>query len=278
MRLRVHHEIIASFDEPASLCVRSLRMSPRTYNGQYVRYWRIDVDNDCRQERSTDPFGNILHEFTIAGPVKTLTVIADGEVEVDDTAGVLQGALLDRMPLGICLRETPTTRASDEIRDFAASIRAGSDGSSLDICHRMMGALAERLTCKPAAPADLYGVADERAPAVFARGSGSPTDCAHLFIACVRSLNLPARFVTGYLWREDESRNSNDAAHAWAEVHVDGLGWVGFDATADSCPTEAYVRVATGVDQAGAAWLRSADRGGSPAKLAVTASIRRNLY
>ncbi len=90
MRLSVLHEIAAAYDPAPSLAVREIRMCPRTFDGQYVGDWRIDVDGDCRLDRVFDACGNIVHDFTVSGPIATLTILAAGEVEVDDTNGVLQ--------------------------------------------------------------------------------------------------------------------------------------------------------------------------------------------
>jgi transglutaminase-like putative cysteine protease len=76
-------------------------------------------------------------------------------------------------------------------------------------------------------------------------------DHAHIFIAAARSMGYPARYVSGYLMMED--RVHQDASHAWAEVHVDPLGWVGFDVSNGISPDTRYVRVATGLDYAEAA-------------------------
>ncbi len=108
---------------------------------------------------------------------------------------------------------------------------------------------------------------------VLASARGTPADLSHLFIATARSLSLPARFVSGDLWQEEAT--ATGALAAWAEAFIPGLGWVGFDAGDDTCPTDAYVRVASALDQSGAAWVRAADRGGGVASVTVTAAADR---
>lgn len=261
MRLRIRHVLSARYDEPASLVQRALRMSPRTFNGQYVRSWRVEVDHDCRQSRTTDAFGNLTQEFSLTGSIAAVEIVAAGEVEVDDTAGVLKGTLGDRLPPSVYLRETPLTAFDADIVSFARAASAGGDGGELDTCHRLMHALHDRIEAATAEDADLAGVATTTAAECLAAGRGSPTAAAHLYVAAARSLTIPARFVSGYLCRGDE-RDAGEACHAWAEALIPGLGWVGFDLLGDTCPTGAYVRVASAVDQSGAAWARSADRGG----------------
>ena len=68
---------------------------------------------------------------------------------------------------------------------------------------------------------------------------------------------LPARYVSGYLLAT-EGETPEEASHAWAEIHVNHLGWVGFDAANQMCPDERYVRVAVGRDYRDAAPVRGA--------------------
>ena len=71
-------------------------------------------------------------------------------------------------------------------------------------------------------------------------------DHSHVFLGTVRALGFPARYVSGYLMMND--RVDQDASHAWAEAHVEGLGWVGFDISNGISPDERYVRIARGLD------------------------------
>ena len=88
----------------------------------------------------------------------------------------------------------------------------------------------------------------------FAAKAGDASSHAHIFAAAARHLGLPCRHVTGYLLREDGGTAS--AAHAWAEAHVQSLGWIGFDTVEKLCPNGHHVRVATALDALGAAFFR----------------------
>ncbi|MBS1182411.1 MAG: transglutaminase-like superfamily protein [Proteobacteria bacterium] len=197
MRLRIRHDIVARYDEPVTLATRSLHMCPRTFDGQYVRTWHLDITGDCRQARSSDAFGNIVHDFAVEGPLGEIAIAAEGEVEVDDTTGVLQGAPLDRIPPAVFLRETRVTLRTPAVVAFAEKVRALSDGKPLDLCHTLMHHLYEEVETLAADPVELCGVREVSAEDVLAAARGTPADLAHLFIAVARSLTLPARFVSG---------------------------------------------------------------------------------
>ena len=89
----------------------------------------------------------------------------------------------------------------------------------------------------------------------FALKRGVCRDLCHIFIAAAHHLEIPARYVAGYLQMAD-GRIDQEAGHAWAEAFIPDIGWVGFDPANGVCPTEDYVRVAVGLDSLGAAPVR----------------------
>ena len=96
-------------------------------------------------------------------------------------------------------------------------------------------------------------------------------DHAHIFLSAARLLGHPARYVSGYLMMQD--RVDQDATHAWAEVHFDALGWVGFDVSNRISPDSRYVRVATGLDYREAAPIYGMRHGDSDEALSVTVQV-----
>jgi transglutaminase-like putative cysteine protease len=271
MRHRITHEIVTTFEPACPGAIRELRMTPRTFDGQYVGDWRIDVDHDCRLDRVLDAYGNLTHTFTVAGPVRTLTILATGEVEVDDTAGILTGSARERLSPGVFRRTTPLTEPNAGIRTLADRIR-NDGGTVLEQCHRLKSALHRDLGHVAPKPDATLNLNARPAAEVLAEGRANPVDAAHLYVAVARALGFPARVVTGYCRHGDE-RDYECAAHAWAEAHVDGLGWVGFDVGGDCCPTDAYVRVSASLDIAGASFVRGAEHGVTSSTVACRASI-----
>jgi transglutaminase-like putative cysteine protease len=106
---------------------------------------------------------------------------------------------------------------------------------------------------------------------VFARKRGVARDLTHIFIGAARSFAIPARYIAGYLCAD--STIEQHGGHAWAESFVPGLGWVGFDVVNCVCPTEAYVRVAVGLDALGAVPVRGTRYGTGDEKLAVAIKV-----
>jgi transglutaminase-like putative cysteine protease len=261
MRLRIAHSIVHRYDPPAPGVIQLLRLTPRNHEGQYVINWRIDVSADLRLDAHEDAFGNLAHVLTADGPFEELSLKVEGEVETQNTDGVVRGTL-ERFPPGMFLRDTPLTQADSNIRNFALDIRAGNKGDTLSELH----ALLHRLHESTIRESDHSGEPAPTAAEAFARKRGSTPDLAHIFLGATRSLQIPARYVAGYLC--GESGTQQEHGHAWAEAFVPTLGWVGFDPVHCVSPTDAYVRVAVGVDALGAAPLRGSRYGIGGAKLA----------
>jgi transglutaminase-like putative cysteine protease len=265
MRIRIHHQTTYSYDRPAQSMVQLLRLTPRDHEGQYVRRWRIDVDEGGVLRAREDAFGNILHVLSANGRFASFALSVDGEIETLDTSGVIRGAI-ERFPPELYLRQTELTQPDPAIAAFARSAANGT-GSELARLHELLRQLHRRMEFE-------IGTTDAQTTAVqaFTLGRGVCQDLAHVFIAAARSIGIPCRYVSGHLLRDDGAI-AQDAGHAWAEAHIAEFGWVGFDPTNGICPTEAYVRVSVGLDYLGAAPIRGAQIGGSEEKMAVAVQV-----
>lgn len=265
MRIRIRHETSYSYAEPAASTIQLLRMTPRPHDGQFVRRWRVAVDADSRLERSEDAYGNITHLVFVHGPVERVTFTIDGEVDTRDTNGALRGGV-ERQPVRLFLRETALTRVTPALRRFARDTSAGQGGDKLATVHALTRYLHKAMTFTVGATAP-----EKTAGEAFEAKAGICQDFTHILLAATRTLGLPGRYVSGYYLRPD--RTTQEAGHAWAEIHVGGLGWIGFDPTNGICTTERHVRVAIGCDAREAAPVRGARVGGGDEGLAVAIHV-----
>ncbi len=264
MRLQIIHESTYSYDAPQHSVTELLRLTPRGHEGQFVVDWRIEVDHDCRMRSATDAFGNHVHSFGLSGPIDELTIAAMGEVETDDTHGIVRRQV-ERFPPTIFLRDTSLTESDAAIRTFADDIALG-EPDPLSRLHALNDAIFKRMRFDTERT-------DVTTPAIdsFASGHGVCQDYAHIFVAACRHLDIPARYVGGYLYQPDQIEQ--EAGHGWAEAMVPDLGWVAFDPTHGIAATESYVRVAVGLDYLGAAPVRGARYGGGEEALSVRVRV-----
>ncbi|MDP9164076.1 MAG: transglutaminase family protein [Pseudomonadota bacterium] len=257
MRILVDHRTTYRYERPATAVVQALRLSPRDHETQHVRSWRVDTDNDGTMRETADAFGNRLLMFYAEGPLDKLTLSVVGEVEVTDTAGVIHAP--EPLPLAVFLRTTPLTAPDPALADLARLARRDDPLATL---HAMMAAIVEQMAFEVAATD-----AATTAAAALAAGRGVCQDFAHIFCVAARLADIPARYVSGHLARPGV--DVQDASHAWAEAHVPDLGWVAFDPANGICATDAYLRVAVGLDYLDAAPVRGARRGGGIEQMAV---------
>ncbi len=265
MRLRVSHQTTYRYASPANTITQILRMRPRGHEGQFVVDWRIELDRDARLQVATDAFGNIVHSFTLAGPLAELTISAIGDVETEDTHGVIRQQL-ERFPASIFLRETHLTRSDSALRAFAEEAAGNHVAEPLSRLHDLNAAVFEKLRFN-AGGTDAATTAAE----AFKAGHGVCQDYAHVFISAARHLSFPARYVGGYLHREGVALQ--EAGHGWAEAYVADLGWVAFDPANGISATADYLRVAVGLDYLGAAPIRGARLGGGDETMSVAIRV-----
>jgi transglutaminase-like putative cysteine protease len=264
MRLVIDHHTAYRFTEPQARVVQLLRMTPSDHDTQSVVDWRIDIDCDARLKTGRDGFGNITRMLYVDGPVEAIDITVHGEVITEDSAGILRGTVEPLPPL-LFARTTTLTVPGTGLPAFARE--AAGDGDRLDALHRLNRAIHARFRRVAGRPDMTRTAAD-----TFDAGAGVARDIAHLFIAAARSLDMPARFVSGHCLSANPGQPLQ-TAHSWAEAHVEGLGWVAFDPCWGRCPDKSYVRVAVGLDARYATPISGARRGGGEEDLDVDVRV-----
>ena len=263
MRLSIRHTTHYHFGQPVAHGLQRLRLTPKSTHGQQVLEWRMDLTGATFEAEYDDQHHNRTTLVSLNPGVSDVTITCTGMVGTADNAGVL-GAHSGHMPMWAFLKQTDLTRPGAKMRALVAELD-GDKGNTLTQLHALSTAVLAAMTYEIGST----GV-NTTGEVALAAGHGVCQDHAHVFIGCARLLGVPARYVSGYLMMDD--RVEQEAGHGWAEAHVTGLGWVGFDAENDTCPTDAYIRVASALDQSGGAFVRGADRGGPPTlEVAVTA-------
>lgn len=263
MRLYVSHRTAYRFTEPQARLVQLLRLTPGNHAGQSIVSWSIDVDRDARLKPGRDGYGNDTTMLYVDGPIEHIAISVSGEVLTEDRAGMIGGAPEPLPPVHF-LQPTMLTHADGALKDHVAALNLPTD--PLAGAHLLADAIHDHLILD-----EPHIGGDHSAAAVLAGRKADAQGAAHLLIAAARAARYPARYIAGHLYRPYETEAH--AAHGWAELHVDGYGWVGFDPYEGRCPTESYVRVAVGLDHGSAAPISGARIGGGREALAVDVHI-----
>lgn len=258
MRLKIEHTTTYSFDAPVIYGLQQLRKTAKSSYNQSVVRWETRIDGGRKEVEFEDQHHNTTELISFDPNTTDLSVTSEGEVEITDNAGIL-GLHHGPAPLWLYDMTTPRTEPGAGTR---ALIKDMTGQPGIPELH----ALSDRI--RSVVPYTLgASEPDWSAEDAIAAGEGVCQDHTHIFIACARALNIPARYVGGYLMLNETT--TQDAMHAWAEAHVEGLGWVGFDVSNGVSPDTRYVRVATGLDYSDAAPISGTRIGGANEELQV---------
>jgi len=265
MRLTVRHRTTYRYERPVAYAIQTLRLTPQPYAGLTVLAWRVGRDGRRELPHFVDGFGNVVHCNTMSAPHREYSIVVEGEVEVVDTHGLVRGAP-EPLPPVFFLRATELTAADGALAALAAQTAPAA--APLDRLHALMLAIADRVDYRRGST-----VVATTAAEALARGAGVCQDQAHVFIAAARCLEIPARYVSGYLWT-GENEQEYEASHAWAEAFLPDLGWIGFDPSNRICPCGNHIRTGVGLDYWAAAPVRGVRRGDAPESLTVEVQVR----
>jgi transglutaminase-like putative cysteine protease len=265
MLLKVDHVTVYAYDRPVRGVAQSHRLTPSRFEGQRTIEWSVTVTDGTRGGSFRDGAGDWIEGWTVKGPVADISVRVAGLVETADLAGVLRGHR-EMVPPECYLRESPATRMDTALSKLAQAAASAPD--PLSAAHALSLAVSDAIAYRPGATH-----AKTTASEALAQGEGVCQDHAHVLCAIARTAGLPARYVSGYLFATADGV-PHEAAHAWAEVFLPGLGWVGFDAANRCCPDDRYIRLGSGLDAQEAAPIRGSARSAGKESLTVQVAVQ----
>ncbi len=267
MLIAVRHVTRYHFDAPMRFVTQSHRLTPADHAGQKVREWEVTAEGAEFGAAFVDGAGDPVRAMTVQGPVEAVEIVVRGVVETSDTAGVLRGRREIVSPL-VYRQPTPATAANGALADLAGeALRKLAPDEALARAHALAAAVSKAVEYAPGSTESGTSAAE-----ALETGRGVCQDHAHVLIALALASGLSARYVAGYLLSGEDGA-PEEASHAWAEIFVDGLGWVGFDAANACCPDARYIRLGSGRDAAQAAPIRGVSRGGGVESMDVSVVV-----
>jgi len=286
MRLRVVHETRYAYEEPVTTSHHQIHVSPRVLDRQECLFHDVVITPSPGVLRERiDYFGNATRYFGIHEAHRALAVVAKSEVRLKSAPrlppvsppweDVLAQLESDRRAPWLEAREyryeSPYVRTSQEVREFAEVSfprRRPLLEAMLDLTARIHSEFKYDRT----ATGVFTPVAE-----VMRHRRGVCQDFAHVGAACLRSLGLPARYVSGYLLTTPPPGQPRlvgaDASHAWFATFFPNLGWVDFDPVNNSVSSDHYVTVAYGRDFGDVTPLRGVVQGGGGHLLEVSVDV-----
>lgn len=284
MLLEVRHVTQYHYDAAVRESVMELWMQPQKSATQRLVSFELEVEPPAQLFSYADYFGNPVYHFDVPQPHDRLTIVARSAVETQpppELPGALDRGEWDRLksdfvrgecfdylrPHGYAV-ETPLLHAFIEKHGLNDLRR-----------HDPLTAVRELMTAIYNAFDYQTGVtaADSPIDHALEEGRGVCQDFSHIMIAICRAWEIPARYVSGYLFtnRTEGDRSDPDASHAWVEVFLPSLRWVGFDPTNNALAGERHVAVAVGRDYQDVPPSQGVFKGEAESQLAVGVSVRR---
>lgn len=283
MIYRLRHATIYEYAEPVLLGTHFMHLSPRPRPGQFVREYQLDIaPNPDNRRNEVDHFGNLTTTVSLTSPHKQFTVELSATVDVEQPTPPSPATTPSfehivsvgqtRADIAEYTLSSPLAATSIELADYAStSFPAGTPilTGLIDFNRRVF----QDMAYKP-------GVTNTATTAVQVLKSraGVCQDYAHLMIAALRGIGLPARYVSGYLrtlpLAGQVKRRGADQSHAWVSAWTgDYSGWVDFDPTNNLVVSDEHVTLAWGRDFQDVSPLRGIILGGGRHLLRVNVDL-----
>jgi transglutaminase-like putative cysteine protease len=291
MQFKVTHITKYNYSEASPVCHNEVRLTPRSEGRQCLLEHQLHIRPEFMElGRRVDYFGNHLRLFSIQEPHTGMTLTATSTVQVspppelnlDDSPPwetVRDGLSGDKSPQGRANsqflypspRIGPSQEFSRELADYTG--RSFSPGRPLlQAASDLTARIHQEFKYDPKAT-----TVDTPIEEAFAHRRGVCQDFAHLQIACLRSIGLAARYVSGYLRTLPPPGKPRlvgaDATHAWPSVYAGLLGWVDFDPTNNVIAGTDHITLTWGRDYSDVTPVCGVFTGGGSHTLCVSVDV-----
>jgi len=281
------HRTTYDYEDPVSVSHHVVRLTPRTLSGQTLRQSRISITpRPVVTTEQTDYFGNTITFFTLEEPHDRLIVEATSDAEVialqpPDFAASARWELVRDNLANDCSEEgldayqfvfdSRRAEANPKLYEYAhLSFPAGRPllEGVFDLMRRIYEDFRfDTEATEVTTPVETF----------FEKRRGVCQDFAHLQIACLRTMGLPGRYISGYLRTFPPPGKPRvvgaDASHAWCSAWCPGAGWVDFDPTNNCLPSDGHITVAWGRDYSDVSPVHGVLYGGVRHKLEVEVDV-----
>jgi transglutaminase-like putative cysteine protease len=251
MLLKITHQTELRYSEFISESIMELRMVPRQGQDQHRLSFDLAIGPPTTVSSYFDWLGNTVHTFSVNSFHQQISIIATSVVETDRprkeperfrdkwplTSDAYDYTVYDFLQFGGPVVDSP------DLRDLTRLLSPQEGTSFGELALRMLHLIEEKFTYKK-------GITNSASPIteMLSTGYGVCQDFTHLMIAMARALNIPARYVSGFIHPDAERYRGFTQTHAWCELLFPSAGWIGFDAANHCVVGGNFVKVAIGRD------------------------------
>jgi transglutaminase-like putative cysteine protease len=280
----IRHLTRFRYQQPVSESIMETRMHPRSDHSQRCLSFSLSVSPRCRVFSYRDHYGNNVQHFDIPGDHDQLVIVAESlveqQIQMDMPAFLAPDAwaALDAMvaegDYGEMLLPSTFAQSTPALLELARKLNVVRRDDPLMVVHELNKSIYQYFEYVPRSTR-----VDSPIDEAIASHQGVCQDFAHTMIALLRHIGIPARYVSGYLYRgrEDHDRSLPDASHAWVEVLLPQLNWVGLDPTNDLIAYNRHIRTAVGRDYADVPPTHGVFRGKTESELYVAVHVEASM-
>jgi len=292
MIFNVTHTTKYEYNAPVSYCHNIATLRPRKSKGQELLDYRIQISPEPAEiSERTDFFGNYITRFSLQTEHQVLTVTTKSRIKRDyaqfhesfhssacrsitmnDALFALQGMNMEVLEAKQYILESIFIRRTDkDIREYAAVSFKGNR-SVFEAAFELMQRIYTDFDFDSE-----FSTISTPIEEVMREKKGVCQDFAQIAIACIRSVGLPARYISGYIETLPVDGKKKlvgaDASHAWFAIFIPGFGWVDFDPTNNQIPKDQHIVVGWGRDYYDVPPLKGVVYGSGQSKLNVAVDI-----
>ncbi|HBJ85935.1 MAG TPA: transglutaminase family protein [Verrucomicrobiales bacterium] len=281
MRFRVFHRTRYVYRAPVRDSYNEVRLRPATDDKSRLEFFLLNTHPPARLQHFRDNWFNYVHYFDLPEPHSSLTIEAQSTINTTSPyqdGGKPSGVTFAALKAGLddivqpFLVSSKYVDLSPEVWRLGLDIRDDRN-DVFAVAEAVMHHIYREWSYAPNTTHAATHMNE-----VVATKRGVCQDFAHVMIGVCRSLGIPARYVSGYLYNGPDSHlRGTQASHAWCEVHLPGKGWFGLDPTNNTLADERHIKIATGRDYHDAAPITGYFDGppGATSALQVALEVRR---
>ncbi|MFC7060846.1 transglutaminase family protein [Halobacillus seohaensis] len=279
MKYLIEHTNYFYYDNDVDQSMNTVRLKPRTDECQRLISYRTEITPASLTKEHIDLWGNHVETFFIAHKHKDLVFKTISTVSIqkspfihmlkytDEMRRIFHSELFHDHYLPYLNDTVYTFLYKHQVEEIVQTIGEATDPVqfAIDLTRFLHRSIVYDGTVT---------LVNTKAHEAWPLRAGVCQDYAHIMLGVLRAKGIPARYVSGYLYvGEDSALVGDSATHAWVEVMIPGIGWVGLDPTNNVEALENHIRIGTGRDYADVSPLQGVYRGGgqrSDVKVSVT--------
>jgi transglutaminase-like putative cysteine protease len=291
MYYSIRHLTSFRYSSTISQSVMEVRMQPLSEGFQRCLAFEVLTSPAAKVLHYSDHLGNTVHHFDIPAQHGHLEIVGEsivyvGTPELTADVGGPGTDAAPAIPANPCwsdvddlgasglywdmLNPSKFARPSSLLTELAAEIGANRESDPRTVLRKITQGIHEGFTYCPQST-----TVDSHIDEALESRRGVCQDFSHVMITLVRSLGIPCRYVSGYLFHrsEDQDRSAADATHAWVEALLPGAGWIGYDPTNNLMAGGRHIRVAVGRDYSDVPPTRGVFQGDASSELTVSVEV-----